>query len=268
MKLGDIGERAGRTVRENIAHIIFAVVVVLMVFLSFVTAYPDDGEFNWFSFLINLSLQLSIFIPYRWRQKRYSGKNEAYMANKKEYSAAVKEIHAKNQLQEFGKFCEKKTDDLRRQKQLDIIHRAGIDTSTWDSGKFDGLTPEQQKAVDRAKRVQVKPINPFCITSDNTHVHNYGVEFNDKAEDARDMIAKVLPMFLWAIILTFIALDPRQVDALSTVVVIVFRIAMCLMAMFTGIMSGDSFVARKDKVILCRIDFIRLFNEWTANPNN
>lgn len=267
MKIDEMTEKAGRAVRENIAHIIFVSVVLLMIFLSFVTVRAESGNFNWFNFFINLTLQLSIFIPYRWRQKRHSGKNEAYKANKQEYSTAVKEIHANNRLQSFGEFCEKKSVELRRQKQLDIIHNAGIDTISWDNENFKDLTPKQKKAVDRAKRVKVKPVNPFCITSDNTHVHNYGVEFNDNAEDLRDVIAKVIPMFLWAAILTYIVLDALQVNGLSAVVMIVFRIVMCLSAMFTGIMSGDSFVARKDKVILCRIDFIRLFNEWSENQN-
>ena len=46
---------------------------------------------------------------------------------------------------------------------------------------------------------------------------------------------------------------------------IIFRIVMCLTAMFSGIMSGDGFVVKKDKVILRRIDFIELFNEWAGN---
>lgn len=262
MKYDEIGEKVGRAVRENVAHIIFGAVVLLMVFLSFVTVRAEKGTFNWFNFLINLALQLSIFVPYRWRQKSLSGKAKPYINNKTEYSKAVKAIHAHNRLKLFADFCEIKTQELRRQKQLDIVHAAGIDTSTWDSGAFDGLSPKQIKAVERAKRVKVKAVNPFCITSNSNRIHGYGLEFNDNAEDVRDVIAKILPMFLWAGILTFIVLDALASGGLEAAVMIVFRLVMCLSAMFSGTMSGNGFVIRKDKVILCRIDFIRLFDEW------
>ena len=67
---------------------------------------------------------------------------------------------------------------------------------------------------------------------------------------------------MWAIILTFIAIDGLKYGGIAAVVLIIFRIVMCLMAMFSGIMSGDGFVVKKDKVILRRIDFLDLFHEW------
>ncbi len=268
MKFDDIGEKAGRAVRENVAHIIFGAVVLLMIFLSFVTVHAEKGSFNWFNFLINMALQLSIFIPYRWRQKGLTGKSNPYADNKREYSNAVKAIHAHNRLKAFSDFCDVKTRELRRHRQLDIVHAVGIDTSTWDKGVFGTLTPKQRKAVDRAKRVNVKPVNPFCITSNGTHVRGYGLDFNDNAEDVRGMLMKIMPMFLWAGILTFIVLDALTSGGVEATVMIIFRFVMCLSAMFGGMMSGNTFVIRKDKVILCRIDFIRLFNEWLAATDN
>lgn len=268
MKLDELGEKAGRAVRANVAHIIFGVVVILMVFLSFVTVRAEKGTFNWFNFLINLALQLSIFVPYRWRQKSLSGKAKPYINNKIEYSKAVKAIHAHNRLKLFSDFCEIKTQELRRQKQLDIVHAVGIDTDTWDKGEFDDLLPKQIKAVERAKRMKVKSVNPFCITSNSNRIHGYGLEFNDNAEDVRDVVAKILPMFLWAGILTFIVLDALTSGGIEAAVMIVFRLVMCLSAMFSGMMSGNGFVVRKDKVILCRIDFIRLFDEWLEASGN
>lgn len=73
-------------------------------------------------------------------------------------------------------------------------------------------------------------------------------------------------MLIWGVILAYIAIDGIHYGGLSAVVVIIFRIVMCLTAMFSGIMSGEGFVIKRDKVMLRRIYFIELFNEWSKVP--
>lgn len=262
MKVDEITEKAGRAVRENVAHIIFGAVILLMVFLSFVDMEKGDGAFDWFNFAVNLVLQLSVFIPYRWRQKRLSGQTDPYKQNKKLYGERVEELHAKNELERFSRFCEVKTQELKRAKQLAIVHAAGIDTATFDNGNYDKLTDAQLKAIERAKRVRVKPVNPLCITSNSNRVKGYGIDFNEEAEDYLSIFNKVMPMILWSAILTYIVLSGVHYGGIMAVVMIIFRVVMCLTAMFSGIMSGDGFTVKKDKVILRRIDFIELFHEW------
>lgn len=274
VKVDELTEKAGRAVRENVAHIIFGAVVLLMVFLSFVDMGRGKGVFDWFGFAVNIALQLSLFIPYRWRQKRLAGHSDPYKANKALYAEKVLEIHGSNELSQFSEFCKVKTEELRRARRLSIIHAAGIDTAVYDklcdnklpeekrTEIISKLSAEQLKAIERSRRVKVKPVNPLCITSNSSKVKGYGVDFNDDVEDYKSVINKLLPMLLWAAILTYIALDGIKYGGISAVVMIIFRIVMCLTAMFSGIMSGDGFVIKKDKVILRRIDFIELFHEW------
>ncbi len=265
IKFDELSERAGHAVRENVAHIIFAVVVVLMFVVSFVDLDTGDGKIDWFNLVVNITLQLSVFIPYRWRQKRISGQTEPYKANKKLYGEKVEAIHVNNLLRRFAEFCEEKTADIKRSKQLELIHEAGIDTAMFDGGDFGGLDKKQKKAVVKAKKLKIRSINPLCITSNSNKVKGYGVDFNEDVEDIKGIIGKVFPMLLWAFILSFIAIDSISYGGIAAVVMIIFRIVMCLTAMFSGIMSGDGFVVKKDKVILRRIDFIELFNEWAGS---
>ena len=265
IKFDELSERAGHAVRENVAHIIFAVVVVLMFVVSFVDLDTGDGKIDWFNLVVNITLQLSVFIPYRWRQKRISGQTEPYKANKKLYGEKVEAIHVNNLLRRFAEFCEEKTADIKRSKQLELIHEAGIDTAMFDGGDFGGLDKKQKKAVFKAKKLKIRSINPLCITSNSNKVKGYGVDFNEDVEDIKGIIGKVFPMLLWAFILSFIAIDSISYGGIAAVVMIIFRIVMCLTAMFSGIMSGDGFVVKKDKVILRRIDFIELFNEWAGS---
>ena len=265
IKFDELSEKAGYAVRENVAHIIFAVVVLLMVVISFVDMRTGDGNVDWFGLIVNITLQLSVFIPYRWRQKRISGQAEPYKTNKKLYGEKVEAIHVSNLLRHFAEFCEEKTADIKRAKQLEIVHAAGIDTSTFDSGKFNNLNKKQLRAITKAKKLKMKPINPLCITSNSNKVKGYGVDFNEDVEDIKGIIGKVFPMLLWAFILSIIAIYSISYGGIAAVVMIIFRIVMCLTAMFSGIMSGDGFVVKKDKVILRRIDFIELFNEWAGN---
>lgn len=264
VKTDEIMEKAGHAIRENVAHIIFGAVLLLMVVISFVDMGKGDGKFDWFGFGVNLVLQLSVFIPYRWRQKRLSGKADPYKHNKALYGDRVEELHAKNELEKFAEFCSVKTEELKRAKQLAIVHAAGIDTKVFDSGEYDVLSEEQRKAIDKARRVKVKAVNPLCITSNSNRVKGYGIEFNEEAEDAFSIIQKIMPMLLWSAILTYIVISGIYYGGLAAVVMIIFRIVMCLTAMFSGIMSGDGFVVKKDKVILRRIDFIELFHEWVG----
>lgn len=263
-KMDDLTEKAGHAIRENVAHIIFGVVTLLMVVISFVDMGAGDGAVDWFGLTVNITLQLSVFIPYRWRQKRISGQAEPYKQNKSIYGERVEELHVKNELADFAEFCRVKTEELRRAKQLAIVHAEGIDTATFDSGRYDDLTEEQRKAIEKAKRVKVKPVNPLCITSNSTRVHGYGVDFNEEAEDIKGIVGKIFPMLLWAVILSLIAIYSISYGGLAAVVMIVFRVVMCLTAMFSGILSGEGFVIKKDKVILRRIDFIELFHEWES----
>ncbi|MDE6397963.1 MAG: hypothetical protein K2L51_01445 [Clostridiales bacterium] len=262
VKVDELTEKAGHAILENVAHIIFGAVILLMIVISFVYMCKGDGKFDWFNFGINLVLQLSIFIPYRWRQKRLSGKADPYKNNKKLYGDRVEELHNKNELTKFAEFCAIKTEELKRTKQLAIVHAAGIDTEVFDSCIYDKLTEEQCKAIEKARRVKVKAVNPLCITSNSNHVKGYGVDFNEGAEDFLSIFLKLLPMFVWAGIATYLVIWGIQNGGIEAVVMIVFRIVMCLTAMFSGIMSGDGFVVKKDKVILRRIDFIELFHEW------
>lgn len=262
VKVDELTEKAGHAIRENVAHIIFGAVVLLMVFISFVDMGKGDGYFDWFGFGVNLMLQLSVFIPYRWRQKRLSGKADPYKHNKKIYGEDVEELHAKNELEKFAEFCAVKTEELKRAKQLAIVHAAGIDTQVFDSGIYDKLTEKQHKAIKKARRVKVKAVNPLCVTSNSNRVKGYGIDFNEEAEDAISIFQKIMPMLLWSAILTYIVISGIYYGGLAAVVMIIFRIVMCLTAMFSGIMSGDGFVIKKDKVILRRIDFIELFHEW------
>lgn len=264
MKLDEFGEKAGAVVRENIAHIIFGVVVLCVILLPFVQITSGDGQIDWLDMCINIALQMSVFIPYRWRQKRISGTLDPYKANKVLYGEKVAEINANNRLGQFGKFCEIKTAELKRARQLQIVHAAGIDTERYDSGKFDGLNDKQKKAIDKAARVKVKPINALCITSNSNHVKDYGIEFDEAVEDAKSMAGKILPMLVWVIVLAYIALDALSYGGIIAIVMIIFRVLMCLSAMFSGIMSGEGFVIKKDRVVMRRIDFINLFNEWCA----
>lgn len=265
-RLDEFGEKAGTVVRENIAHIILAAIILLMVLLSFVNITAGDGQLDWFNLAINITLQVAVFVPYRWRQKRISGQTDPYKENKRIYGERVASIHAGNRLSDFAKFCEVKTQELKRAKQLQIVHAAGIDTNVYDDGEYETLTEKQRKAIEKAKRVRVKPINPSCITSNSSKVRGYGIDFDETAEDAKGIAGKVLPMLVWAVILAYIALDGIGYGGIMAVVMIVFRIVMCLTAMFSGIMSGDGFVVKKDKVILRRIDFINLFYEWAQVP--
>lgn len=267
MKFDEFGERAGTVVRENIAHIIFGAVILLMILLSFVNLTAGDGKVDWLGLCINIALQITIFIPYRWRQKRISGALDPYKANKVLYGERVAEMNANNKLRLFGKFCETKTAELKRARQLQIVHAVGIDTETYDGGNYDGLTVEQKKAIDKAARVKVKPVNALCITSNSTHIKDYGLDFDETAEDAKSTASKILPMLVWAVALSFIAFDSFSYGGIMVAVIIVFRIVMCISAMFTGIMSGEGFVIKKDRVIMRRIDFINLFNEWCAAQN-
>lgn len=265
IKFDELSEKAGHAVRENVAHIIFAVVILLMVVISFVDMGTGDGNVDWFGLMVNITLQLSVFIPYRWRQKHISGATEPYKANKKLYGEKVEAIHVNNSLRRFAEFCGEKTAEMKRAKQLELVHAAGIDTATFDSGDYGGLDKKQKKVVAKAKKLKVKLINPLCITSNSNKIKGYGVDFNEDVEDIKGIIGKVFPMFLWAFILSFIAIDSISYGGIAAVVMIIFRIVMCLAAMFSGIMSGDGFVVKKDKVILRRIDFIELFNEWAGN---
>lgn len=264
MKLDEFGEKAGAVVRENIAHIIFGVVILCVILLPFVRITSGDGQIDWIEMCINIALQMSVFIPYRWRQKRISGMLDPYKANKALYGEKVAEINANNRLGQFGKFCEIKTEELKRARQLQIVHEVGIDTERYDSGKFDGLTEKQKKAIEKAARVKVKPVNALCITSNSNHVKGYGIEFDEPVEDAKSMVGKIIPMLVWVIVLAYIALDAMSYGGIIAIVMIIFRIIMCLSAMFSGIMSGEGFVIKKDRVIMRRIDFINLFNEWCA----
>lgn len=263
-KVDELTEKAGHAIRENIAHIIFGAVILFMVFLSFVNMGRDKKAFDWFNFFVNFLMQMSLFVPYRWRQKRLSGAAEPYKTNKKLYGERVQNMRANNELNKFSEFCEVKTEELKRCKQLEIVHAAGIDTNTYDAGDYSKLGDMQRKAIERAKRVQVKPVNPLCITSNSSRIKGYGVDFDDDAEDYKSIINKVTTFILWAIILTYIAVDGIKYGGIAAVVLIIFRIVMCLMAMFSGVMSGDGFVVKKDKVILRRIDFIDLFHEWQS----
>lgn len=265
VNMDELTEKAGHAIRENVAHIIFGVVILLMVVVSFVDLGAGDGAVDWFGLIVNITLQLSVFVPYRWRQKRIVGQSDPYKENKRRYGERVEELHSQNGLADFAEFCKAKTDELKRAKQLAIVHAAGIDTDTFDSGKYEKLTERQRKAIEKARRVKIKPINPLCITSNSTKVKDYGVDFDDEVEDIKGIIGKVFPMLLWAFILSFIAIDSIKYGGMAAVVMIIFRIVMCLTAMFSGIMSGDGFVVKKDKVILRRIDFIELFHEWVGN---
>lgn len=264
MKLDEFGEKAGAVVRENVAHIIFGVVILCVVLLSFVQISSGDGEIDWLDFCINIALQMSVFIPYRWRQKRISGALDPYKANKVLYGEKVADMNANNRLRAFGEFCELKTAELKRAKQLQIVHAVGIDTELYDSGKFDGLTDKQKKAIEKAARVKVKPVNALCITSNSTHIKDYGLDFDERVEDAVGLAGKIVPMLVWVVILAYITVNALSYGGIVAVVMIVIRILMCLSAMFTGIMSGEGFVIKKDRVIMRRIDFINLFNEWCA----
>lgn len=264
MKLDEFGEKAGAVIRENVAHIIFGAVIFCVVLLPFVQITSGDGKIDWVDMCINIVLQMSVFIPYRWRQKRISGTLDPYKANKVLYGEKVAEINANNRLELFGRFCEIKTEELKRTRQLQIVHAAGIDTERYDSGKFDGLNDKQKKAVEKAARVKVKPVNALCITSNSNHVKDYGIDFDETVEDAKSTIGKILPMLMWVIVLAYIALDALSYGGIIAIVMIVFRVIMCLSAMFSGIMSGEGFVIKKDRVIMRRIDFINLFNEWCA----
>lgn len=276
-KVNDLKEKAGHAIRENVAHIIFGAVVLLMIFLSFVDMGKGDGAFDWFGFCVNLTLQLSVFIPYRWRQKRITGQTDPYKQNQKDYGEKVDELHKNNELKQFAEFCQVKTDELKRAKQLAIVHAAGIDTKTFDfltdrnlteqgckqrDQLRESLTEAQRKAFERALRVKVKPVNPLSITSNSNRVRGYGIDFNEEAEDCFSIFQKVMPMFLWSGIITYIVIAGIHYGGIAAVVIIIFRIVMCLTAMFSGIMSGDGFVVKKDKVILRRIDFLELFHEW------
>lgn len=277
VKTDELMEKAGHAIRENVAHIIFGAVILLMGFISFVNLGKGDGKIDWFNLVVNIALQVSVFVPYRWRQKRISGHAEPFKQNKGVYAEKVRDIHANNELSKFSEFCAVKTEELRREKQLSIAHASGIDTDTFDkylsgnltNDEIQRLTEKQVDAMSRAKRVGIKPVNPLCITSNSNKVHGYGVDFDDDAEDIKGIVGKIVPMLVWAFIISLIAIDSIKYGGIAAVVMIIFRIVMCLTAMFSGIMSGDGFVIKKDKVILRRIDFIELFHEWkVAQENN
>ena len=278
-KVEEITEKVGHAVRENVAHIIFAAVILLMAFISFVKIGVGDGLIDWFGLLINVTLELSVFVPYRWRQKRRSAHTDPYKTNSESYSQKVKEMHDKNELTRFSEFCRKKTAELKRERQLAIVHAAGIDTVTYDfltskalpeeRGKerdalMGELTDKQRNALDKAANVKIKPVNPLCITSNSSHVNGYGIEFNEGAEDVKGIAGKIFPLILWGVILSIITFIGIADGGIQAVVMIIFRVVMCLSAMFSGIMSGDGFIVKKNKVLLCRMDFIELFHEWLA----
>lgn len=282
-KTDELMEKAGHAIRENVAHIIFGAVILLMVVISFVDMGKGDGIINWFDLVVNITLQLSVFIPYRWRQKRITGQASPFIDNKKTYADKINEIHKDNELKEFAKFCKVKTDELKKEKQLAIVQAAGLDSDVYElliTAKLTAeqkkeraeieasLTPEQRKALERAQRVKVKPVNPLCITSNSSKVKGYGIDFDDTVEDACGILFKIFPMIVWSVILAWIAIDSLKYGGITAVVMIIFRVVMCLTAMFSGIMSGDGFVIKKDKVILRRIDFIELFHEWVGREES
>lgn len=270
-KLDELTDRAGHAVRENVAHIIFGAVIALMICVSFVEMGAGDGKINWLGMTVNILLQVSVFVPYRWRQKRLTGQTDPYKANRRLCGEKVEELHKNNALNDFSRFCEVKTKELKREKALQIAHAAGVDTVDYDlycAGKPTNanLDGKQRQALERAKRVKVKAINPLCITSNSSRVKGYGIDFDEGLEDAKGIAGKIFPMLVWGVILAYIAIDGIHYGGLSAVVVIIFRIVMCLTAMFSGIMSGEGFVIKRDKVMLRRIDFIELFHEWSKVP--
>ena len=279
VKIEELTERAGKTIRENVAHIIFSAVIGLMIVLSFVDMGKGDGKIDWFNLIVNIVLQVSIFIPYRWRQKRISGQSAPYKENRQLYGDCVEALYKNNELKQFAIFCQQKTNELQYSKQVAIVQSAGIDQETFDfltakilseeknkqrDALLAALTDDQRKALARAQRITVKPVNPLCITSNSNKIKGYGVDFNEEAEDIKGIIGKIFPMLIWAVIISLIAIDSIKYGGVAAAVMIIFRIVMCLTAMFSGIMSGDGFVVKKDKVILRRIDFIGMFNEWLA----
>ena len=54
-KMDELTEKAGHAIRENVAHIIFGVVILLMVVISFVEMGAGDGTVDWFGLTVNIT---------------------------------------------------------------------------------------------------------------------------------------------------------------------------------------------------------------------
>ncbi len=274
-------------IKRAIPFILTALIVVVISLIEFTTLYPNSiDEAFWLSLGVNTIIIVATALVWlaSGKARAKSEQNSPYAKNAETYSNLISQIEEEKNFSELNKFCDEKTEELRQKRAIAILTSACIDveeyekikSETDDELKKKHYTRKQIKAVNRVRNggacfegirknsLLVKPIIAMELASNCVVKNPYDVHYNDTIEETKAIVLRILKSCIMAIGLALVSFELSQdITSVEAWAMFFSKLTTILFTAWSSEKEGyEQIAVTKNQVILRRINFLNLFNEW------
>lgn len=274
-------------IKRVIPFLLTALIIVVVLLIEFTTLYPNSiDESFWLTLGVNTIIIVATALIWLASGKHRAKTEEgsSYHKNAATYSDQISEIEENKNFSNLNVFCDIKTEELRQKRVIAILSSACIDVEEYEQIKSDTdeelknkhYTIKQIRAINRVRNggaaferlrknsLIVKPIIAMELAS-NCEVKNpYDVHYSEAAEESKSVILRVLKSCIMAVALALVGFELSQdITSLTAWAMFFSKLVTILFTAWSSEKEGyEQIAVTKNQVILKRINFLNLFNEW------
>lgn len=278
-------------IKRAMPFCITAIIILTVFIIQFAVLEPQSatGGF-WINLGVNAALIVAMSLTWMASgSDRAKGEEKsAYKTNAAEYAKRIAAIEERGQLAELSEFCEKKTRELLEERMKGILAQVGIDWDRFDELKglsaeklrARGLVRKQIRAIMRIRNggqfperlrrnsLKVRPIRALELTTNHRVRNRYDVVYNEEADKAVSVLIRAAKSILTGAALAYISFQlAGNITDLTAWAAFLMKLATIFYTAWSSEREGYSQIAvTKNRVILCRLSFLSLFNEWVKVP--
>ncbi len=274
-------------IKRVIPFLLTALIVVVILLIEFTTLHPNSiDETFWLSLAVNSLIIVAVALVWVASGKaRARGEaNSPYSKNAETYSNLISQIEEDKNFSALNKFCDLKTEELRQKRIVAILASACIDIDEYDEIKSftdqelkeKHYSCKQIKAINRVRNggssfeplrknsLCVKPIIAMELASNCVVKNPYDVHYNDAVDETRNLIIRILKSLIMAIGLALVSFELSQdITSIEAWAMFFSKLTTIFFTAWSSEKEGyEQIAVTKNQVILRRINFLNLFNEW------
>lgn len=274
----DLNEHKLRdTAMDNAGNIGLAMLFLVAIVGSIVVIEINkDGVVNWANLIYNTLLGLVAFVCARRQGVIKGDKTPAHVENRRIYGAKITALVDSGGIDQMEEFCRERTKKREQEIRENIMIRVCISPQRFaelqkmtDEERNSVLDKKTQKAYRRATgKINVRPVSPKTILADiDSRDNSLDVVSRSKVEDFFDYLAKIVPSVIMPIVIAFVELAGAQGDTMEIVFGITMRLFILVSSAISGIAGGQKKAKSKDHIILNRVLFLALYEDWRKKKN-
>lgn len=273
-------------IKRAMPFIITGIVIVTLLMIQFtVVSANTDIKVNELVTNILTNAGLLVIMGTTWSAAgRLSAKSEeksSYALNKKTYAEKTVSLSERGLLKRFEDFCALKTKALLENKITALLNSVCIsyenyinEYSQMPLSELTALTADKRtkKVLLKVRRgkVKVRAVKASDVMADSksSAPDGYGLEYDEKSETRERLLVKTLQSVVSGAALAIMVIELSQnIASLSAWAFFGLKLLLIVWNAWSGFNDGYNQIAEtKNKVILRRIMFINLFDEWAKVP--